>query len=230
MPGRAIDVLLNFYMMCGALEEFPFASNARVVGREVGREALVRLRELALLCGPAIYGMNPIKVYQRLSGAGPECYCPFAYGYSNYARRGYAPYRLAFGDLVSLAGRPLASTLGGTGLAISARSRHVEPALRYARMVAEPVIQRTIYTAAGGQPGHRTAWLDEDNNTVAGGYFAATLPALDRAYLTPRYNGYMHFQDQAGDPVRNYLIRGGEPGTVLDQLDRLYAESLQLVL
>ena len=227
IPGLPIDLLMNFYMVCGAVGEFPFERPGSVIPRDIGRQALERMRELAALCDPGIYAMNPIAVYRHLSdAAGPACYCPFAYGYSNYARAGYAPHRLAFGDLVTLNGRRLASTLGGTGLAIAASSRQQDWAVRYAQFVAEPEIQRTVYTAAGGQPGHRSAWLDAGNNAASGDYFSATLPALDRAFLRPRYHGHMHFQDHAGDPLRDFLRDGGDPEAVLKRFDQLYAESL----
>jgi len=228
MPGKAIDLLMHFYMICIAFGEAPFQRRQRVVAPDVGECALEWLRALAAFCSREIFGLDPIGVYRRLAAGRRESYCPFAYGYSNYARRGYAPHRLAFGDLARVNGRTLRSTLGGTGLAVSARTRHREVALEYVRMVASPEVQRTVYTASGGQPGHRSAWLDPENDGLTAGYFSATLPALDRAYLRPRYDGHLHFQDQAGDPVRRYLLNGGKPGEVLRQLDRLYAKSLQL--
>ena len=54
------------------------------------------------------------------------------------------------------------------------------------------------------------------------------LPALDRAYLRPRYPGYLHFQDHAGDPVRDYLMHGGNPKQVLAKMTKLYLESKEL--
>lgn len=227
MAGIPIDALMNFFMLCATLGEEPCRSAERVVSPAVGAEALVRLRELAQLCPPRIFGMNPIAVYQELSRKDATCfYCPFAYSYSNYARAGYAAHRLTFGDLVALHGAPLRSTLGGTGLSISARSPRRALALEYARLVASPAIQRTLYVASGGQPAHRGAWLDAEANRLTGDFFARTLPALDRAYLRPRYDGYLHFQDRGGEPVRDYLIRGGDISSVLRALDRLYAESI----
>ena len=44
-----------------------------------------------------------------------------------------------------------------------------------------------------------------------GNYFKNTLPALDRAYLRPRFPGYLHFQHHGGAPIRKYLMNGGNP-------------------
>ena len=63
-------------------------------------------------------------------------YCPFAYGYSNYSRPGYARYLLKATDVVSYHGNALKTVLGGTGLAISAHSQHRDIALDYLRYTA----------------------------------------------------------------------------------------------
>ncbi|MGG4032939.1 extracellular solute-binding protein [Paenibacillus cisolokensis] len=229
MPGIPIDTLMNFYMLCATLGEEPFASEEEVVGKETAARALEMYRELAALCPDRIYGWNPIAVYEAMTDGDDYAYCPFAYGYSNYSRPGYANRPLTFGDLVSLTGHGrLRSTLGGTGLAVSAGTPHREAALRYAAYVADPLVQRTLYVECGGQPGHRAAWEDDEANRRARDYFRRTLPALDRAYVRPRYDGYLHFQDRAGDVVRDYLREGGRTDRVMERLNALYAESLGL--
>ncbi|UQZ81781.1 Bacterial extracellular solute-binding protein [Paenibacillus konkukensis] len=226
-PAIAIDSLMNFYALCLAHGEEPFRSDEIVVSAEIGQAALDSLRELAACCRSDIFGMNPIAVYEAMSRTDEIGYCPFAYGYSNYAREGYSSKTLSFGDVVSFgAVGPLRTTLGGTGLAVSAFCSHKEEAVRYAQFAASPEVQRTLYTMSGGQPGHRGAWTDEETNRICGRYFAGTLPALDRAYMRPRYNGYLHFQDHAGDDVREYMMRGGNAGRILERLNELYRESL----
>ena len=227
--GIPIDSLMNFYMLCVALGEAPFAQKETVISRETGRRVLQYLRELAALCPPWIFSANPIAVYEALSRSDNFVYCPFAYGYSNYSRRGYSAKPLTFGDLPEFAGKLLQSTLGGTGLSISARTSHRDLAVAYVTFVASPEIQKTIYTAAGGQPGHRAAWLDAENNRTSNNYFRRTLPALTRAYLRPRYNGYLHFQDRAGEGVRAFMMGEAHADAVLEKMDALYAESLVIL-
>ncbi|KIL41485.1 ABC transporter substrate-binding protein [Gordoniibacillus kamchatkensis] len=225
-PGIPIDSLMNFYMLCSTQGEDPFLNEDTVISREMGLKALEQLRELASKCTREIFDWNPIQVYEAMSSRDDFAYCPFAYGYSNYSRSGYARKLIRFTDMVSLGthGR-LKSTLGGTGLAISAKCHHLDIALEYAAFTASPGCQRSIYVENGGQPGHRAAWLDEEVNRRTNGYFRATLPALDRAYLRPRYSGYLHFQDNAGDYVRDYMMNGGDGTAVLERMDRLYRES-----
>jgi multiple sugar transport system substrate-binding protein len=115
--------------------------------------------------------------------------------------------------------------LGGTGLAISAKTRHPEVAADYAQFCASPEIQRGIFFQSGGQPGHRGAWLSKENNAACNNFFRDTLPTLDRAFVRPRYNGYLNFQDHAGDPIHEFLRHGGNAGKVLDKVNELYRRS-----
>jgi multiple sugar transport system substrate-binding protein len=124
----------------------------------------------------------------------------------------------------------LKSTLGGTGLAISMKCKNINMAVEYAAYTASPECQGTLYVENGGQPGHRRAWLDEEVNRRTHNYFKETLPALDRAYLRPRYSGYLHFQDNAGDLVREYMMNGGSPLKILEGMNKLYRESKEGVI
>lgn len=228
VPAAPINCLMNFYTFCLAAGETPFATRERVASPEAGRTALAALRELISLCDPGCWSRNPIASHDLVASAANTrvACCPLAYGYSNYARAGYAAHRLAFGEPPSWRGAPLRTTLGGTGLAVSALRPHRAAALAYARFAASGEIQRTLYAAAGGQPGHRSAWTDAANNAATGDYFKRTLPALDRAYLRPRHHGYMEFQAAAG-PVVHAALRGTLPeDDALAQLDVLYRHSL----
>lgn len=229
-PAIPIDTLMNFYMFCIAFGEKPFLSPKEVVRREVGIKALQALRELAVKVDPVCFDLNPIKVYELMSREDKYAYCPFAYSYSNYSRRGYGPGLLRFHDLPAITAREkLTSTLGGTGLAVSSRCKHIDTAVAYAAYAASPECQQTLYFDNGGQPGHRMAWTDSHTNSQTLNFFKETLPAHDRAFLRPRYNGYMAFQDQAGAPIRDYMMQGGNAGAVWETLNRLYISTVPAV-
>ncbi len=228
LPAVPIDSLMNFYMLCLALGEDLFATANQVVRHDAGVQALSMLRELLSFCPAECFSWNPIATHEAMASGDSIAYCPFAYGYSNYSRPGYAKHLIHFGDLVRYEEKgKLRSTLGGTGLAISAGCQHREEAAAYARFVAGSECQRTLYFESGGQPGHRLAWEDTEINKASNGFFERTLPALDRAYLRPRYNGYLDFQDKAGPAVQHYLQFGGNPSAVIEQMDRLYRDSQQ---
>lgn len=225
MPGIAVDTLMNFYMVCSTLGEDVCQGDDGVVSPEVGERALGMLRELAQALDPFFWDLNPIRVYEALTLTDRYFYCPFAYGYSNYSRLGYAQRVLEFGDMLAIEGKPCRTTLGGAGLAISSRCANIQASLDYALFVAGSVCQRTLYFESGGQPGHRSAWTDDRVNAQCRNYFRNTLPALDRAFLRPRYPGYIEFQDRAGAPIRDYMRNGGAPRAVLAKLNALYQES-----
>jgi multiple sugar transport system substrate-binding protein len=225
LPMIPVDALMSFYMLCLALGEEPFASGHEVVSPATASAALEALRELVDCCESACLDRNPIRTYEAMVARDDLVYCPFAYGYSAYAQPAYADPPLKFGGLVAFDGRRLRSTLGGTGLAISGRCRNTDLPVSYAQFVASPDFQRGLYARAGGQPGHRGAWLDPVVNAGTGDFYRDTLPTLDEAYLRPRYDGYIFFQDRAGEVVHTYLRDGGDPRLALVDMNRHYRES-----
>jgi len=220
VPAIPIDSLMHLFMFSNALGGEPFSTRDEVLPRGPGIDALDRLRQLVSMAAPGSLRRNPIATWQLLTESCDVAYCPFAYGYSNYSRAGYALHRLEVGPLVSFGGKPFRSTLGGAGLAISASTKHLSEAVAYAKFVANPEVQRTLYAASGGQPGHRSAWTDVDTNQLCGGFFTSTLSTVDHAWVRPRFPGYISFQDLASVIVHNYLEGGGDLHTVLDQLNK----------
>ncbi|TCC90031.1 carbohydrate ABC transporter substrate-binding protein [Pedobacter frigiditerrae] len=229
--GIPIDVLMNFYTLCCSLGEDPCQADDIVISEEIGVKALKMYLQLALKIDVRNFNRNPIQVYEAMTQSDEVAYCPFAYGYSNYSRNGYARKPLHFHDMISLDGKTnLRSTLGGTGLAISSKCENKEIAVEYAKFVGSPACQSSLYFESGGQPGHLIAWKNEEVNRQSQNYYLNTLPALERAFLRPRYHGSMFFQDHAGDVVRNYLMQGGNEYQVLADLNKLYQESKTLTL
>ena len=221
VPAIPIDSLMNVFMLANAMGAEPFSTPDAVIPRQIaGVEALARLRELVQLCAPGSLERNPIKTWQLLATSDSVAYCPFAYGYSNYSRTGYAANRIITGGLVAFDGHTLRSTLGGAGLAISRRCSNLEQALEYAQFTASALTQRTLYAYSGGQPGHRGAWLDDSLNHHTAGFFKNTLSTLDDAWVRPRFPGFIAFQETASQLVHDYLVHGGSETVVLNALDR----------
>jgi multiple sugar transport system substrate-binding protein len=215
VPGLAIDSLMNFFMLSLALSEEPFTTEDCVVSEPVGVEAMRSLRELLQLCPAECMDANPIAIWNKLAQSEHAAYCPFAYGYSNYSRKGYGENLVEAGDLVTFNDAPLRSTLGGAGLAISRHCRELTTAVAYAQYVSAEQCQKTLYFDSGGQPGHRAAWIDAEVNRRSNGFFERTLPALDRAWVRPRFDGYLDFQSKAGELLHGYLRLGGDEAAVM---------------
>ena len=222
VPGIPIDSLMHFYMFCIGLGQPPFSHPEMVVEESVGVKALEMQRQLMLLCDPKCFSMNPIAVWELLSGGDTAAYCPFAYGYSNYSRAGYARNVLRTGGLISVDGGGVCrSTLGGAGLAISQACQHKQLAAQYLCYVAGEHCQTTLYFDSGGQPGHRAAWTNQEANRRSNNFFENTLSTLQDAYLRPRFAGYLDFQDKAGLIVHKYLTSGNSAQSTLATLNQL---------
>lgn len=227
VPAIPIDLLMNFYMFCLAHGNAPFLNEEEIIDRETGLKALDSMKELWGLVDRRMFDYNPIAVAELMTTTADYWYCPFAYGYSNYSRKGYAKSLLTYTGLVQFeTGSHLKSTLGGTGLSVSSFTKNKEWAIRFTEWVASPEIQSSFYVQHGGQPGHRTAWINEEVNKYCNNYFINTLDTLDNAYVRPRYNGYLHFQDRAGIPLQKYLLDGGKPGKLLEEMNQLYRSSI----
>lgn len=218
-----IDMLMHSYTFCEALGCEPFKDD-QLAPDDILTAALTELRRLVELCYPACLERNPIRTAEWMSQADDPraAYCPFAYGYSNYSRPRYAPRLLKAGGLVTLNGRQLRSTLGGAGIAVSSKTRHPQACMDFARFTASPDTQKGIYFQSGGQPGHRSAWLDDDVNAASNDFFRDTLRTLDESLLRPQFPGYMAFQDEA-TPVAHAAVAGRmDPSSAAMEINRLY--------
>jgi len=225
LPAAAVDALMHWYMLCLALGEEPLSHDDEIVSAETGHQALERLGEFVTLAGPENIDRNPIRTWEAIARGDSIAYCPFAYGYSNYGRSDFTDRPLRFGPLVTLNGVRLRSTLGGTGLAISAHCQSPEAAAEYVGWVASRACQTGLYTVTGGQPGYRGAWQNAGLDAMCNGFFSGTLATHDEAWLRPRYPGYIPFQEDAGALVRDYLRDGGIPADILDRMNARYRES-----
>ncbi len=224
VSGTRIDMLMHLYMLCIGLGEEPFADPGVFGSHDITVRAIEMLRELAQAVSQTFSRCNPIMVWERLTSGDVEAYCPFAYGYSNYSRDGYAKHRLDVGGLISLDGKTrFRSTLGGAGLAISSRCDSIESAAMYCEYAAGAECQTRLYFDSGGQPGYRTAWRDDEVNRRCHGFFQKTLQTLDEAWLRPRSSGYHQFQDEAALLVHEFAWQGGDASAVATTLNEMAA-------
>src|SRR5438270_910803 len=221
-----LDSLMCFFTMCANLGEPPFKQDDKVVSREIGEQVLERLRVLAEHAADGALSANPIAIWERMSSSDDIAYCPLAFGYSNYARNGYRSKLISFALIPSSGHGPVGATLGGAGLAISQNCKHRDIALNYAFWMAGKNCQRTVYVDSGGQPASKTAWLDGHANEVTNGYFAATLPVLENAWLRPRFAGFEDFQVEALRAVSQFLKIEKSCRETLARLDELYGNVL----
>ncbi len=226
VPAIPIDLLMNFYSFCIANGSEPFPDHDNVIDKDTGVHAIETMKELYSLLDKKMFDCNPIAVAELMSDTDNYWYCPFAYCYSNYSRTGFAKNLLYYTDVASYNGNKLRTTIGGTGLAVSAFSKHKKIALEFASWIVSGEMQRTLYVQHGGQPGHRSAWIDDDANLLTNDFFKNILPVMDNGYVRPRYNGYLHFQDHAGIPLQKCLLENGDPVKTLTEMNKIYRQSI----
>ncbi|SDD79307.1 multiple sugar transport system substrate-binding protein [Paracoccus isoporae] len=198
------------------------------VDRAGGIAALERLAALAELVDSACYGWDPIDVLGRMSRTDEIACVPLVYGYVSYARADSPGHRLSFHDIpeTTRGAGVGGSALGETGIAVSAFSAAPEAAIAFARHVAGPEIQRSLYARSGGQVGHGAAWHDPVVDEAAGQFYSGTARTLEAAVLRPRHDGYMPFQDAASARIVQALT-DGDFGAAVDDMDRLFARTFK---
>jgi multiple sugar transport system substrate-binding protein len=227
LPLRPPHVLMSFFTLAGNLGHPCAVAGPELIANKDGVEAYDCLAELAARVDLVCFEQDPIAVYERMAQSDSKIACvPLTYGYVSYALAGFRPARIAFADIPAAGSTgPIGSALGGTGIAVSALSAQREAAIDFAYWVASAAVQSGPYAAAGGQPGHAAAWASPAVNAPVDGFYAKTRATLDGAWVRPRHDGYMEFQDLASQRLLTGL-KAREPATsVIADLNTLFAAS-----
>ncbi len=191
-------------------------------------EIIETLREIVALMDPRCLTLDPIGIYEWMGrNVDAPAYSPFGYGYTNYSRDGYCRFPLVFADAPGFGDNgPRGTVIGGTGIAVSSTSAHADVAVDYAFWIAGADCQRGLYFAAGGQPGNAIAWEDDGCNAASRNFFRNTRETLETSWLRPRYDGYMGFQDRAGDILHTCLRGEATTPNTAALLQTAYVESM----
>ncbi|WP_245653884.1 type 2 periplasmic-binding domain-containing protein [Novosphingobium rosa] len=225
VPLRAPHGLMTLFSLCG-LAGFGLDVEAQDLFPVQAAAAYDRLRDLAAAIDPAAWSMDPIAVFEAMADpASPIAVAPFIYGYVSYARDGFRSRTIHFADVPVFNTQPVGTALGGTGLAVSALGDDPSGAARFAAWVAGGALQRDLVAAEGGQPAHAEAWGDDGVNRATHDFYRATRRTLDQAWLRPRHDGYMAFQDAASHRLEEALRRGETATDALAALNTLYRQS-----
>lgn len=228
LPMRPPHSLMSFFTLAANLGT-PCATTGPgdLIAIEDGARVIELLRSVSDHIDPKQFDMDPIAASETLSA--PEskfAAMPLGYGYLSYALEGFRPHRLKFVDIPDAGGSgPIGSAVGGTGIAVSAFTRHPDEALAYAYWVADAEIQKSIYAGAGGQPGHGLAWEDEAVNAPVDGFYRDTRATLEAGYIRPRHNGYMAFQQSASERINRGLLGRENARTIVADLNALFKDS-----
>ena len=222
-----INALMSFFGMARNLGYGVAEDPDHLLAPAEGGHVLELLREIVALVDSRCLTLDPIGIYEWMGRhADAPAYSPFGYGYTNYSRQGFCAYPLAFHEAPGIAElTPRGTVLGGTGIAVSAFTKHPDIAVDYAFWIAGADCQKGLFTASGGQPAHAAAWEDDACNALTNDFFRNTRQTLNTAWLRPRYDGYMGLQDRAGDIVHACLRGETSKAATLAALDVAYRES-----
>lgn len=226
-PVHALMAFMGLAANCKfALSETP----EQLIAAKDGLVVLEALSAVARHLPPACFSMNPINAYEAMSKPDGPVYCPHGYGYVSYSLAGIRERLLRFADFPALMDGGIGGTvLGGTGIAVSALSGNIETATAYAFWIAGEDCQKGPFFEAGGQPAHADAWDDPLVNSVTQDFFKSTRKTLDNAWLRPRHNGYLGFQEAGGHILNAYLTDAARAGaeSTLNKLNTAYRDSFE---
>ena len=218
-----INALMTFFGMA-VNRGHSVAEDGVLCTREAATDVLETMREIVALMDPRCLTLDPIGIYEWMGRqASAPSYSPFGYGYTNYSRDGYCRFPLVFADAPAL-GRngPSGTVIGGTGIAVSAASAHRDAAVDYAFWIAGAECQKGLFFDSGGQPANAVAWDDDACNAAARDFFRNTRRTLETAWLRPRHDGYMAFQDEGGEIVHACLRGEASVGDTVERLFRAW--------
>jgi multiple sugar transport system substrate-binding protein len=220
---RGVHSLMTFFSLCANLgSPCSVEPHLAFVDPGTARAALAMLRDLVALCPTQCLDWNSIELHEAMVARDDLLFCPAVYCYAIYAEADRR-WPLRFHDMPGPRGYH-GSTLGGTGLGISAQCRYPEAAKAYVRFAASLPAQ-FAFARNHGQPALCAIWDDEEINRQFGDCFRATRQTMQSSWVRPRYPGYLDFQAKAGSRIEQHL-RGSIPEAgLLDDLAQLHTQA-----
>jgi multiple sugar transport system substrate-binding protein len=217
---RGVHSLMTFFTLAANLGR-PCATDPAqpLIDRETARLVLEHMRQLLAYCPAAALDWNSIELHDAMAARDDLVFCPAVYCYATYAESDQR-HPLRFHDFPGPNGAG-GSTIGGTGLGLSAFSAAPEAARAYARFCARPETQR-VFAEHHGQPARRETWDDLAIDARFGGCYAATRQTMDQCWTRPRFRGYLAFQAKGGDLIEQHLRGAMGEAALLDALQRAF--------
>lgn len=213
--------LLTFASLCVALGEEP-GTAGRFVSTATGTRALEVMAELAGRAPRHTLPLDPIGLLEAMTSDDSVAHCPLVYGYVNYAASDLGR-RVTFTDAPSLqAGSRPGSTIGGTGLAVTTRCEVTPALVDHLSWLLSPEAQESFIPTHSGQPSLTTAWTSPEVNEPVSDFYTATLRTITTAWVRPRYAGYVGFQTEAAEVVREVLAGTTSAAAGLTRIDALH--------
>jgi multiple sugar transport system substrate-binding protein len=222
-PGKPIDAFSSLVTIAANHGAPPMTEPGVFLSADAAAPALAIMHELAALVPADNLGWNPIQAADALASGDHFAYSPLLFGYSNYSRLGFRQHRLKYIDIPSGPAGVAGSLLGGAGIAVSARSGHLDEAIAHAFWLDSAAVQEGVYFDGGGQPGNAVAWESDRTNALTLDFFRGTRATLTEAFVRPRATGYIAFQDAASPLVTEALLGRVTDAELIERLNGLAA-------
>lgn len=231
LPTRPPHSLMCIYTLAANIGHPCGSGNAQLLDPNVLLRVFEELKSVTDHIDPACFGMDPIAALDMLATDGTLWLAPFTYLYKGYSNAGYRAHRLAFTDIPAL-GRfgPVGSALGGTGIAVSSRTTSPEACVSFASWVASAECQSDLYANANGQPGNAVAWGSAAVNAPVLDAYWNTRLTHEAAWLRPRHDGYMEFQEEASQIVNAALMDQVALSDAVKKINQAFAQSFRHAL
>jgi multiple sugar transport system substrate-binding protein len=205
-PAKPIDAFSSLVTIAANRGTPPLQDDGFLTFEDAA-PALELLHELAALVPAGNLDWNPIQVADAMSKGDRWAYSPLLFGYTNYSRAGFRTNRLQYIDIPRGPMGVAGSLLGGAGIAVSAKTKHLREAVEFAFWLDSAGTQEGVYYDGGGQPGNSVAWQSDRTNADSLDFFRGTRATLDGAYLRPRHRAYIELQDESA-PLVTAALRG----------------------
>jgi multiple sugar transport system substrate-binding protein len=168
--------------------------------------------------------LDPIGIHELLAAGEAVC-CPLVYSYASYGQATGGRAALSWSAAPRLHPDDVLgnATLGGTGLAVTPRAySKVLAVTKYVRGLLDLRTQLDVVSQVGGQSATAAVWESAKVDHTWNGHYSATLPTLQTSYVRPRFDGWIAFQDELSERVRELLGTDDDPEVAVDRIEHDY--------
>ncbi|TDO52492.1 multiple sugar transport system substrate-binding protein [Kribbella sp. VKM Ac-2527] len=200
-------------------------SRTGLLDRNRSIEAIRLLRAIWRRSDHEAAELDPIAIHELLAISNELVCCPLVYSYAYYgtASGDRKPLAWSAAPRLRVDDDLAASTLGGTGLAVTRRAYdRVLAVTKYARGLLDVGTQLDVVSPVGGQSATAAVWSSGLVDEAWNGHYSATLSTLESAYIRPRFDGWIAFQDELSERVRELLGSDGDPAVAVDRIEADY--------
>lgn len=221
LPVDAFDMMMTLLASLGEDEvgvlENQFCSETNGI---ISLAVLKRLYKLGP--GDAVT-WNPIKVLEALSTTDEFYASPCLFGYINYSKPDFRPYRLSYVDLPVFDGvGQRRAILGGAGIGVSALRNQIQAAETFATWVTSLDAQSGVYLENNGQPAHLQAWLANQDDPRFSPFLRGGFETIRTAWTRPRDPWFLPFVDEVCEVISGFFTSDLNEAAFLATINKIY--------